>query len=119
MVEDKRRHLRLPLDSRVFIELLSPKADHSEDRTIAQCNTLEVSRRGLSVSLESALTVHSILQIGVELPGPEQTIYLAAEVKWCEAMPGEAERYCAGFEIIDGGGTDFSQWQSILIEMDS
>ena len=81
--DEKRRHLRLPLESTVFIELVSPGVGSASPGKVAVCKTLDVSRGGLRVSLEQELTIGAILQIGVDLPDYRETLYLAGEVRWC------------------------------------
>ena len=69
MSEEHREHTRIRMDSRVFIELESPEVDGAGRGQIARCNTLDVSSGGLQVSVERALAVGAILQIGAELYG--------------------------------------------------
>ena len=45
----ERKHLRLPVESRVFIELEAPVSGSDEAGKIAICTTLDVSAQGLQV----------------------------------------------------------------------
>jgi hypothetical protein len=49
----RRRFLRLPVESRVFIELESPPPGSLGPGKVARCDTLEVSKEGLRVRLAS------------------------------------------------------------------
>ena len=42
-----RKHMRMPVQSRVFIELEAAAAGGNSDSSIAICETLDVSARGL------------------------------------------------------------------------
>ena len=77
MEELQRAHNRLPLESRVYIELDAPAAGGGGDSEIAVCRTLDVSARGLQVALGEALTEGAFLQIGVDFPedGGEDSLY--------------------------------------------
>ena len=90
MPEQERKHLRLPVESMTFIELVSPRMGQTESGRLVTCNSLNVSRGGLQVVLEEEITVGAFLQIGVVLPGTEDTLYFVGEVHWC--LPGKDEK---------------------------
>jgi Tfp pilus assembly protein PilZ len=120
-MSDKRKHLRLPVESRTFIELESPRVGHAGSGTVVLCKTLNVSRGGLLVVLEEEIPVGAILQIGVDLPGAGDTLYLAGEVRWC--MPNEDTAdddhpWCAGFQILNADATDNQRWIEVMKKME-
>ena len=118
-MEEQRRHLRLPVESTVFIELVSPEVGIAGSGKLAICKTLDVSRGGLRVSLEHELVAGAILQIGVELPDSSETLYLAGEVKWCQANQAPGTGWSAGFAILNAGGSDIDSWVALLASMES
>jgi hypothetical protein len=118
MPEDKRQHLRLPVASKIFIELVSTPAGSAESGTVAMCNTLDISRGGLSVSLDQELTAGAILQIGVQLPDAHDPLYLAGEVRWCRAAQEPEQGWSAGFKLMNAGGSDIDHWIALLSNMD-
>jgi hypothetical protein len=118
MPEDKRQHLRLPVASKIFIELVSTPAGSAESGTVAMCNTLDISRSGLSVSLDQELTVGAILQIGVQLPDAHDTLYLAGEVRWSRPAQEPERGWSAGFKLMHSGGSDIDHWIALLNNMD-
>lgn len=69
--------------------------------------------------LEEELTVAAILQIGVELPGADRTLYLAGEVRWC--LPGKDGQYpwMAGFQILNADDSDIDHWDALIAKMES
>ena len=83
------------------------------------CKSLNVSRGGLQVALDEALTVGAILQIGVDLAGAENTLYLAGEVRWC--LPGKTEQkdWIAGFKILNADNSDVERWADMIAEMEA
>ena len=99
MPEQRRKHLRLPLESTTFIELLSPRLGQSTSGKMVTCKTQNVSRGGLQVTLDEEITVGAILQIGVDLAGADGTLYLAGEVRWCLPSKDEQHPWIAGFQI--------------------
>lgn len=119
MSEQKRQHLRLPVATTTFIEVLSPKADNSEPGRLVTCETLDVSRRGLQVKVSEEMTVGAILQIGVDLPGPDDILYLAGEVRWCLETGDEQLPWAIGFNIMNSSNSDIARWIELLASMEN
>jgi len=118
MAQDKRRYLRLPLQSRVFIELVAPEIGSGDSGQVAQCRTLDVSRGGLRAILEHQLVPGAIHQIGVELPDTGRTFYLAGEVRWCQANRPPEHGWTAGFALLNAGDSDIESWAEMLAGME-
>jgi Tfp pilus assembly protein PilZ len=119
MPEQRRKHLRLPLQSTTFIELLSPRLGNSDSGRTVTCKTANVSRGGLQVTLAEELTVGAILQIGVDLPGAQRTLYLAGEVRWCLPSNEEQNPWMAGFQILNADDSDIERWVALISSMES
>ena len=120
MLQEKRRHPRLPVASKVFIELRSPALGGSDPGKIALCSTTNIFQRGIRVQLATELQPGSILQIGIDLPDSRQTLYLAGEVRWCDPSPEEGpDRWAAGFMLLDAEGCDLEIWRTLLEEMEN
>ncbi len=116
--KEKRRFFRLPIESRVFIELESPAPGSLGPGRVARCETLEVSRNGLRVRLGESVTVGAILQIGVELPGKDEPFYLVGQVRWRMQDKDRSGCWIAGFEVLNALGSDVEQWEAALQVMD-
>lgn len=118
----KRRFFRLPVESRVFIEIEAPSPGSSGPGKVAHCETLEVSLGGLQARIRDAVSVGAILQIGVELPGKNEPFYLVAQVRWCRQDENKDQDntapWTAGFEILNALGSDIEQWEAALQVMD-
>ena len=118
----KRRFFRLPVESRVFIEIEAPSPGSSGPGKVAHCETLEVSLGGLQARIRDAVSVGAILQIGVELPGKDEPVYLVAQVRWCRQDENKDQDntapWTAGFEILNALGSDIEQWEAALQVMD-
>lgn len=119
MPEQRRQHLRLPVESTTFIELLSPRAGQTDSGWMVTCKTMNVSRGGLQVILEEELTVGAILQIGVDIAGSEDTLYLAGEVRWCLPSKDEQQPWLAGFQILNSEDSDIDRWVALIAAMES
>ena len=120
----KRRFFRLPVESRVFIEIEAPPPGSPGPGKVAHCETLEVSLGGIQARISDAVSVGAILQIGVELPGKDAPFYLVAQVRWCmqgkdrQKHKDKPEIWLAGFEILNALGSDIEQWEAALQVMD-
>lgn len=118
MAENLREHIRINLNCTVFVELAAAGAPGAGEggAEIALCKTLDVSYGGLKVSLARELAEGSLLQIGVELPGLEDTLYLTGEVKWCRPSGDRDARtaWAVGFELLNSDDTDIDKWRDLL-----
>lgn len=118
MPEQRRQHLRLPIESTTFIELLSPRLAQNDSGRTVTCKTANVSRGGLQVTLTEELPVGSILQIGVDLPDAETTLYLAGEVRWCLPSKDVQSPWMAGFQILNAENSDIARWAELIASME-
>ena len=115
MTEIERQQPRLPIHSRVFIELEAAAAGSGEDGQIAVCRTLDVSRLGMRVALECEVPVEAYLQIGVEPPqGDGKTFFLAAQVRWCRPVKDPQYPWLAGFELLPASHSDLNRWAELI-----
>jgi Tfp pilus assembly protein PilZ len=119
MSEQRRKHLRLPLESTTFIELQSPRMDQASSRRTITCKTMNVSRGGLQIVLEEELTVGAILRIGVDLTGANDTLYLAGEVRWCLPSKDAQDPWMAGFQVLNADNSDIERWVALIGAMES
>ena len=114
----ERKHLRLPVESRVFIELEAPVSGSDTPANIAICKTLDVSARGLQVALDHELIEQAYLQIGIELPDTEgaaaEPFFLAAQVRWCRAGDSDDQPWLAGLALLPAGQSDIDQWIELI-----
>jgi hypothetical protein len=118
MTEEQRRHTRHPVESRVFVELAASGIGRSDSGKVAICRTLDVSSGGLRISLEHELRVGSVLQIGVELPETQETLYLAGEVRWCLPNPKTGTGWTAGLALVNASDSDIDRWIELLTRME-
>ncbi len=118
MTEQRRKHLRLPIASTTFIELLSPRLGQSKSGTMITCRTVDVSRGGLQVILSEEITVGAILHIGIDLPNAPDTLYLAGEVRWCLPSNDAQQPWMAGFQILNADDSDIDTWVAMIAIME-
>ena len=118
MSEQKRKHFRLPIESMTFIELLSPPMGQAESGKLVTCKSLNISRGGLQVVLEEEITVGAFLQIGVDLPGAEDALYLVGEVRWCQPGEDEKDTWVVGFQLLNADKSDIVRWVEFIASME-
>ncbi|MCX2979502.1 PilZ domain-containing protein [Halieaceae bacterium IMCC14734] len=111
---EKRQWQRLEEHSTVFIETLCAGEQTLQPTEIVICSSVEVSTTGVRVCVDDALQTGSILQLGVQLHGAEQPLYLVGEVRWCAADPQRSGSYTVGFELIESDGTDYLAWCNMV-----
>jgi PilZ domain len=112
MEEKDRGHIRIKMDTRIFIEAIA--ATDSSEGLLLQCEVVEVSYGGFSVNIASELVVGAILSVCAELPGVEAPFYMAAEVKWCRPNEQGKTGWLAGFKLLKSSNTDIESWRQLL-----
>ncbi|QFU76973.1 PilZ domain-containing protein [Halioglobus maricola] len=116
----ERKHQRLPIESRVFIELVAAPAGSGEDAQIAICKTMNVSSHGLMVALEQELPVEAFLQIGVEPPRDtgSEAFYMLGQVRWCKPSDDPEFPWLAGFALQQAEHSDISSWIKLITALE-
>lgn len=115
---EQRRTRRLPVAARAFIEVQSPAPDGTDAGRLVVCTAMDMSQDGLRASLDEPLPEGAILQIGVDLPGRSDTLYLVGEVRWCQPLGDTAPRWRAGFHLLKATATDRAAWATLFAAMD-
>lgn len=116
----ERENLRLPVESRVFIELEAPVAGSTSAGNIAICKTLDVSAQGMQVSLDHELAEQAYLQIGVEPPHQDEsadTFFLAVQVRWCRPGDSDDQPWLAGLALLQAEHSDIDRWIELISEL--
>ncbi|MEM8560734.1 MAG: PilZ domain-containing protein [Pseudomonadota bacterium] len=119
MSDEQRKHIRLNVESTVFIEMVSPGIGGATSDKAAVCKSLDISRGGLRVGLNQSLSEGAIMQIGVDVPGADGTLYLTGEVRWCLQSPQDEHAWTAGFELIPTKESDIERWTEMLADLES
>ena len=116
MDELERAHSRLPMHSRVFIELEAPAAGSGRDSRILVCSTLDASPRGLQVAVAEELTEGAFLQIGVDvdITRGEETLYFVGQVCWCRPGDDPEKPWLAGFALLPAEESDLARWETLV-----
>ena len=112
MQENDRNHLRIKMDTRIFVEAIA--ATDSSEGLLLQCEVVDVSYGGFRVNIESDLTVGAILSVCAELPSVKDPFYMAAEVKWCKPREDRKSGWLAGFQLLKSRDTDIESWRELL-----
>ena len=118
MPDQRRKHLRLPIEINTFIELVSPRIGQNDSGRVVTCKSLNASREGLQVAIEEELTVGAFLRIGVDLPDAEKTLYVVGQVRWCLPSKEEQDSWIAGFQLLKAENTDIDRWVELISTME-
>lgn len=121
MPEDMHPQTGFPVESTVYIELVSPEFGSNESASIVKCKTRNIYRDWLQLSLEQALPVGAILQLGLELPAKAGTLYLVGGVKRSHPIPGtNAEPgWSADLALLNADDSDIDDWVALISTMGS
>ena len=112
MTDDRERRCehRLNAETTVFLEYFANGTDHSEPRIIL-CNTLDISRSGIQIELDTELPVGGVLRLCIDHDVLEKPLFLVAEVRWCRRS---GETVHIGFELFDAEMTDVDDWERLV-----
>jgi len=78
-------------------------------------STVDISRSGLRIKLESALPTDSTINMSIALKNDPGEFFLTGKVRWCREINSE-EVYQAGV-VLDGRintETDYNRWREIV-----
>lgn len=112
--EERRSESRLDKQTTVFIEIVSAAHDNSSPANIIICNSLDMSTGGIQVEIDEEVAVGSILRLGAQFQGSDQTLYLVGETKWSRK---DGDHFNIGFELYDAEKTDFEGWRKVVTAM--
>lgn len=112
MAMTERDHVRIKIDTRVFVEVIAP--DEKSEGIMVKCDVLNVSYGGFSAGIKTEVPVNAILSVCVDLPGVKSPFYMAAEVKWCRPSDKQADEWLAGFKLLESSDSDIRSWQALL-----
>ncbi len=113
MKDNDRKHMRLKVDAKVFIELAAAPAGSEKKGELVRCEVIDVSYGGFKVLLPSEVIIGTILSVCAELPYVDEPFFMVAEVKWIEEAPDDNAWY-AGFELLRSRDSDIESWWNLL-----
>ena len=115
MSDQDREHIRLKMDTKVFIEVTAAGPDDTGAANLLQCDVVDVSFGGLRINIDEELIEGSILSICVELPTFDDLFYMAGEVMWCRPNVDEAGgAWAVGFKLLTSSDSDINSWRELL-----
>jgi hypothetical protein len=118
MAGNQREHIRLKMDTKVFVEVMAASPKDGGESVLVECDVVDVSFGGLKVNLDAELITGSILSICVVLPAFEDPFYLAGEVKWSRPNEqGEGGEWSAGFQLLTSSDSDIAHWRELLTDV--
>jgi hypothetical protein len=115
-MSEKKRNLRLPIEDTVFVEVMASGIGEDEAGTVVRCRSLDISGDGLKIAIDREIRVGAILQIGADLPNSEETLFLAAQAKWCRPS-GDGELHWVGFELLPASNSDIADWKARIRQL--
>jgi len=104
---ERRGSRRFDRRETLFVQLAAAANSEAERHTL-KCQSVDLSRTGLRVTLLEALAVGTFIEAWIKISGATHTFYLVGHVRWCEIMPQGVE---VGIALSDGPGTDFKTWR--------
>lgn len=117
-MNEQRKFRRVAVESTTFVEVESPGMKENEAGRVVACQSLDVSRSGLQVVLEEEVIIGAILQIGVAMPGAQETIYLVGTVRWCRPNSEQTNTWTCGFQLINADDTDIKTWINLITDLE-
>ncbi len=110
---NQRRYERLNADLAVYIEVA---ATAGEEGTILRTETIDVSSRGFRVWCPKDLPVDSILQLAAEMPGSDEVLVLAGQIRWTRPADYN-DGHWIGFELFNATDSDIEKWETLVGEL--
>lgn len=119
--EQMRRNTGFPVENTVYIELVSPEFGSNESASIVKCKTRNIARDRLQLSLDQALPVGIVLQLGLELPAKAGTLYLVGEIRRSHPIPVTTAEpgWSADLVLLNADDSDIDDWVALISTMQS
>ena len=118
MTTEQRQHQRSSFEGKIFIERMSSDAEGRSSADVIVCKTVDISRSGIRAGIDRELPMGAILQVGIELAGEDNTLYLVGEVRWSIPSADDDKFWLVGFKLLDAQDSDIETWQEHLAELD-
>lgn len=68
--------------------------------------------------LEEEPILGAILQIGVAVPGSQDTIYLVGDVRWCLPDRDTPGAWLCGFQLMNANESDIKSWIELITNLE-
>ena len=117
MSGNMRHAQRLKRTCRITIELAATGPDDAPGEVV-ECSTRDLSRSGINVRLEQALTPGAIHQLSIHYFDNERPLQLTGEVRWSKPAIESARAWDAGIAVLNGRDTDVIAWENLLAVLD-
>lgn len=102
MVKEKRKFRRVKEDVKVTYKVMGKKGEYD-------LPALEISGGGLRLLLKEKLAPGTLLELGLNLPGDPETLFVLAKVAWQSEAPssvgesGKPKAYDSGIQFVKAG----------------
>ena len=104
---ERRAHARSHRHETLFVQAAIARED-GEVRQTLRCQSADLSRGGLRITLAAAIDPGTVLEVWIKVPDAGRNFYLVGTVRWCECVAGNA---LIGVAVRDAPGTDYKLWR--------
>ena len=116
---DRRRHVRLKRDDKLFVQVLAASESPALVGETLQCSTIDVSASGIKVEVGCEVPILSEIDLWIDVKACAQKYYMNGLVKWCYEVDAEQGVYQIGVQLLDIPFTDYADWRKIFDGADS
>jgi len=111
-MDERRSEPRYPLADRVLVTIRSAGAQSSPALRTVAASSLDVSARGICVTLDAAVGPGTALDLWVKVQDQPGTLSLRGRVKWTTATSDG--QYRVGIEFVGLETNEWARWSDMI-----
>lgn len=112
---ERRRHLRLERDDKLFIQVLAASETPELVGESFYCTALDASESGLRIGVNQEVAINSEVDLWIDVVSCARKYFLRGLVKWSYELASDVESYQLGIELFDQEVTDYEEWQLLFL----
>ena len=111
---ERRRHVRLELDEKLFVQIVSASDAKELVGKTYFCKTLDVSESGLKITVQQEVPKNCEVELWVQIHSTAKKYFLFGHTQWCIGLEQAGGNYELGIKLKEGEETDLKKWQYLF-----
>jgi len=113
---ERRRHIRLEMDEKLFVQIISASNAQELVGKTYFCKTLDVSESGLKITVQQQVPKNCEVELWVQIHSTSKKYFLSGHTQWCIGFEQSVGSYELGIKLKNGKSSDLEQWQYLFDE---
>jgi len=111
---ERRRHVRLEMDEKLFVQIVSASDAQELVGKTYFCKTVDVSESGLKITVQQEVPKNCEVELWVQIHSTAEKYFLFGHTQWCVGFEQGGGNYELGIKLKDGDESDIQKWQYLF-----